>query len=316
MLGIEGELQEGEKIIGYLGSGVKTVDKQHLSNSIAYTVTKVKKEEEGKVWITADSNTLKQVIDKGMKLPSSETTFAYLQLSKTDSLDFNLTEEQLENNNKELSSIYREIHRLKQSYDAKKISYTRFLESVYQQQLLASDYNTGNAYIYNPASDKMELYNRVTHKYLDSKLKTDKGIDFGYAITIHKSQGMTIPKVYFDPSSLRPAGNVKVMSGGKQINTEKNSLYYVAMSRASKKLVVLDTGGAKKGTSSNKNIGKAVSLAEGLKSLQGLNVDTSKLGAQQEGAREAGDPGFDLRYEPDFFLPSAEELETFKRNCG
>jgi hypothetical protein len=316
MLGIEGELQKGEKIIGYLGSGVKTVDKQHLANSIAYTVTKVKKEEEGKVWITADSNTLKQVIDKGMKIPSSKTTFAYLQLSKTDSLDFNLTEEQLENNNKELSSIYREIHRLKQSYDAKKISYTRFLESVYQQQLLASDYNTGNAYIYNPASDKMELYNRVTHKYLDSKLKTDKGIDFGYAITIHKSQGMTIPKVYFDPSSLRPAGNVKVMSGGKQINTEKNSLYYVAMSRASKKLVVLDTGGAKKGTSSNKNIGKAVSLAEGLKSLQGLNVDTSKLGAQQEGAREAGDPGFDPRYEPDFFLPSAEELETFKRNCG
>ena len=42
MLGIEGELQEGEKIIGYLGSGTKTVDKLHLANSIGYTVTKIK----------------------------------------------------------------------------------------------------------------------------------------------------------------------------------------------------------------------------------------------------------------------------------
>ena len=244
-----------------------------------------------------------------MKIPSSETTFTYLQLSKTDSLDFNLTEEQLKNNNENLSVIYGEIHNLNELYKAKRIGYSQFLEAVYQQQLKASTINTGNAYIFNPSSGKMELYNRVTHKYLKPNLKTDKGVDFGYAITIHKSQGMTIPKVYFDPSSLRPAGNVKIMSGGQQINTEKNSLYYVAMSRASKKLVVLDTGSAKIDT-------KPLSLAEGMKSLQGLNVDTSKQGAQQAGAREAGDPGFDPRYEPDNFLPSPEELETFKRNCG
>jgi hypothetical protein len=312
MLGIEGELQEGEKIIGYLGSGVKTVDRKHLANSIAYTVTKVKKEEEGKVWITADSNTLKQVIDKGMKIPSSKTTFSYLQLSKTDSLDFNLTEEQLENNNRELSSIYREIHRLKQSYDAKKISYTQFLDGVYQQQLLASDYNTLNAYIYNPASDKMELYNRVTHQYLDSKLKTEKGVDFGYAITIHKSQGMTIPKVYFDPSSLRPAGNVKVMSGGKQINTEKNSLYYVAMSRASKKLVVLDTGGAQKAPTK--------ASAEEMGNILKQYGDTSRETVVPPSAIDDAAYRYEPEAGPDEYigptLPTMESLETFKRNCG
>jgi hypothetical protein len=78
---------------------------------------------------------------------------------------------------------------------------------------------------------------------LPEVFKFEKGIDYGYAITIHKSQGMTIPKVYFNPSSLDKVRNVSVVNNkGETINTEKNALYYVAMSRSSKKLVVMDTG--------------------------------------------------------------------------
>ena len=133
-------------------------------------------------------------------------------------------------------------------------------------------------------------------------------LQYGYAITSHKAQGSTYRNTYVFED------NIMGRTNGGTVKAKNQSLY-VALSRPSKKLVVISDDN-KKGTSSNKNIGKTVSLAEGLKSLQGLNVDTSKQGAQQEGAREAGDPGFDPRYEPDFFLPSAEELETFKRNCG
>jgi hypothetical protein len=238
MMGITGELRVGEKVIGYLGSGTKQIEKQHLANSIPYTVKELNKNTDGTVTVIADSSILADAMKKGMKLTSSATEFTYLQLSATDSMTFGLSEEQFKANNDKLSNIYRQIHELNVRLDNKTIHYLSYLDAVQQLQKVAADYNTGNTYIFNPKSDKMEMYVAQTHKYLKSNLKMDKGIDFGYAFTIHKSQGMTIPKVYFDPGSLRPAGSTKIMAKGVAMNTEKNALYYVAMSRASKKLVV------------------------------------------------------------------------------
>jgi hypothetical protein len=243
MLGHEGEPKEGEKIIGYLGSGAKQIERKHLANAISYKISRTQKLDNGQVLVVAKSKLLKSVIDKGMKIPSDSTTFTYMQLSKTDSFDFNLNEEQMKNNNETLSSMYRIIHQLNSDYEKGLIYYQAYVEAVYAMQLELSDYNTGSVYIYNPKTDRMEKFVEQIHKGIKSNLKMDKGVDFGYGLTIHKSQGMTIPKVYFNPGSLA-GDNINITLKKESINTEKNALYYVAMSRSSEKLVVLDSGTA------------------------------------------------------------------------
>jgi hypothetical protein len=72
----------------------------------------------------------------------------------------------------------------------------------------------------------------------------EKGVDYGYGITAHKSQGMTIDTAYVDIHNIKDAGVENPIFGANnvQVNTQKNALYYVAMSRASKKAVVDQTG--------------------------------------------------------------------------
>ena len=91
----------------------------------------------------------------------------------------------------------------------------------------------------------MERYDAIKHKALKTNgqgsLLFSKDIDYGHAITIHKSQGATIDNVYFDASSLSAARNVPIVDENKnQVTTEKMSLAYVAMSRSKKKLVVYE----------------------------------------------------------------------------
>lgn len=83
--------------------------------------------------------------------------------------------------------------------------------------------------------------------YIHKNIKTngvgsllfEKDVDYGYAITIHKSQGTTINNVFFLADSINSAQDTKVVdSTGNQITTEKNALYYVAMSRGRNRLVV------------------------------------------------------------------------------
>ena len=89
----------------------------------------------------------------------------------------------------------------------------------------------------------MELFDRnsVIHRQLKSQypeLFIDKGVDFGYAITIHKSQGSTYKNVFFDSSSTEN-NIIPLMENNVKIGTEGNSLNYVGMSRAKSKLFVL-----------------------------------------------------------------------------
>lgn len=238
VLGFNGELQVGEKVIGYLGSQTKQIEKGHLANSVSYVINNIKKTNEGPVIITAHSKLLSNLIDQGMTGFRDKCVFTYLQLSNVDSLNFNLASEQLENNKKILKEKLEKIHNYNVMYANRRIGYVDYVGNVNAIRLELADINTGAKYIYNPNTGNVELYNSTTHKGINQNLELDKGIDFGYGITIHKSQGMTIPNVYFDTSSIAGVKKIAIMRDGKQFNTEQNALYYVGMSRASNKLVV------------------------------------------------------------------------------
>ena len=99
-----------------------------------------------------------------------------------------------------------------------------------------SFHDLGGDYIYNPSAKQMEKYSNERHKNIDKDMRIEKGIDFGHAITIHKSQGTTVKNVFFDANSLPSGSTSKLMQSGKQIGTEKHSLLYVGISRASEYL--------------------------------------------------------------------------------
>jgi hypothetical protein len=238
VLGHSGPLKPGEKIVGYLGSQTKQVEKGHLANSVSYMVKDVSVRDEGTVIITATSKALEDLQKAGMRGFPTEISFMYLQLSNDDSLDFGLTKAQLDANNAELKRRLKNIHQLNELYQRKGISYPNYLTQVQIIRTELAEINTGAKYIYNPVVDNVELYDKEKHKGLNSNLEMDKGIDFGYGITVHKSQGMTIPIVYFDTNSLSAVGDITITRNGENFNTEKNALYYVGMSRASRKLVV------------------------------------------------------------------------------
>ena len=63
------------------------------------------------------------------------------------------------------------------------------------------------------------------------------GIDYAYAITIHKSQGATYGNVFFNSASTEN-NDYPLIENGEKVGTEGNSLNYVGMSRASNKLFV------------------------------------------------------------------------------
>lgn len=238
VLGYSGPLKPGEKIVGYLGSQTKQVEKGHLANSVSYMVQDVSVRDEGAVVITATSKALEDLQKAGMTGFPSQVSFRYLQLSVNDSLDFGLNQAQLDNNKKELERSLKQIHELNELYQRKGIAYPTYLVQVQAIRTAMADFNTGAKYIYNPASGQIEPYDSRKHKGINANLEMDKGVDFGYGITIHKSQGMTIPIVYFDTNSLSVVSDTTITRDGQKFNTEKNALYYVGMSRASQKLVV------------------------------------------------------------------------------
>ena len=66
----------------------------------------------------------------------------------------------------------------------------------------------------------------------------DKDIDFGYAITSHKSQGSTYPKVFVnhtDMNIIQDSYNRKYRLNERR-NNERLQIKYVAITRASKLL--------------------------------------------------------------------------------
>ncbi len=231
------ELYIGETIVGYGGYNNKTVLSGNLANSIRFKVTEVNRRD-SYFEIKAFSK-----IANNINEDLGNVTTNYLPLSLNDSIIFDsITLEDMEANNKIVSSIFRRIY-LSKKNAINTGNWKSFYSKINEFTKPLSTIDLGSAYIYVPDNDKMELFDRnnVTHRQLKSQypeLFIDKGIDFGYAITIHKSQGSTYKNVFFDSSSTEN-NIIPLMENNVKIGTEGNSLNYVGMSRAKSKLFVL-----------------------------------------------------------------------------
>lgn len=231
------ELYIGETIVGYGGYNNKTVLSGNLANSIRFKVTEVNRRD-SYFEIKAFSK-----IANNINEDLGNVTTNYLPLSLNDSIIFDsITLEDMEANNKIVSSIFRRIY-LSKKNAINTGNWKSFYSKINEFTKPLSTIDLGSAYIYVPDSDKMELFDRnsVIHRQLKSQypeLFIDKGVDFGYAITIHKSQGSTYKNVFFDSSSTEN-NIIPLMENNVKIGTEGNSLNYVGMSRAKSKLFVL-----------------------------------------------------------------------------
>jgi hypothetical protein len=240
LLGREGDLQQGDVIVGYLGYSSKQIENADIANSIRYTVDKVNRIG-SKYEMIVKSEKLDSLQKAGVKV-SGTATGNYVQLSNTDTFEFeDLTQEDFDTNNQEISSLMQRL------VDAKKAALAnprRWVDYYSIQGEVARYFSKnilGGDYIYNPATGQMEKFISLQHgqlKKANPELFVEKGIDLGHAITIHKSQGSTVKNVFFDASTLPKGSSSKLFQGQTQIGNEKHSLIYVAMSRASGKLVV------------------------------------------------------------------------------
>ena len=235
----------GEKIVGYGGYNNKQVLDGDIANSIQYTITGIRSEKRGgthmKV-ITANSPILEKLKNLGVKKVQGEASSKYLQLSINDSFVFeDVTYEEMQANNEWLVDGLRGFYeRIDAAAKQKKWKIHSDLKQELSSFLKGID--LGDDYFYDHKAGKIVLYMSNVHKNLPHSaiFKIDKGIDYGYGITAHKSQGMTIDNVYLDVANIQKSGRPTPIIDleGNITNTEQNALYYVGMSRASKKVVI------------------------------------------------------------------------------
>ena len=172
----------------------------------------------------------------------------YMQLEDSDVFTFaQATPEDMAANKAEVSDYFRHLlaaynKAVKENgnawslFDKEKDKVGKFFMTV----------NLGAEYIFNPATDKIELYNELKHKNIKSKyswLYVDKGVDLGHAINTHKAQGSTYKNVFFDTSDLLKHHISDLYNKNEWVTSEGHALIYIPMSRASQSLTVLaDTG--------------------------------------------------------------------------
>lgn len=245
VLGRDGETKKGDIIIGYLGYASKQIEKGDIANSISYTIENITPNGPAKN-IIAKSSKLRRLIDMGITGISEFATTNYYQLSSEDSLTFDdLSEKDYAENNESVSKVFRTINQANIDFNNKAITYGTYLGILQGATDDLRKYSVGDDYVFNPTTDRMEKYDLRKHKNIktngNGSLLMNKDVDYGHAITIHKSQGATIDNVYFDSGSLKSAANTPIVDReGNKITTEKQSLAYVAMSRSKKKLVVYE----------------------------------------------------------------------------
>ena len=164
-----------------------------------------------------------------------------------------------------------------------------------------SKYNVGADYVYNPKTKKMEIYDYNSHGAIvksNPEMKVEKGVDYGHAITIHKSQGSTVENVFFDSNTLPKGSSSTLMRGQNIVGSEKKSLIYVALSRASKNLYINKVDG---------NLFYDLSKGE----------PTGPINPDADVKFEAGEREFDLM--PEFneqLIPTDSEVELLEKMYG
>lgn len=231
-------LNINEIIVGYGGYNNKQVNGYNLANSIKYKVTEIE-EKETFVIIKGYSDVVDK-IDPNIAMMRTN----YLPLSEHDSIiiDKYNNLEVFEKNNQTVSAIFRQLYQLKEIV-LKNNKWLDYFKAVEKVTYNLKSIDLGSAYIYIPEEDKMFLFdnNNEIHRNVKKKfpeLYIDKGIDYGYAITIHKSQGATYENVFFNAMSTEN-NTSKIYEFDEVVGTEGNALNYVGMSRASKELHVL-----------------------------------------------------------------------------
>lgn len=267
--GRTGELQSGDIIMGYLGYASKQIAGRpevagNLANSVTYKIDSVeivkKLSYSGDLeytgyFIKASSERLLELKNRGMSTnEKAETT--YIPLSSNESIENKMTKEDYDKNNEYLSrqfkSLFDFFQRLKDNnFSARTKEEKQLWKSYFDQEgiikIMMASKDLADNYIYNYKTNRLEKENssdsqKELKKYYGSQaqaFKIEKGIDFGHAITIHKSQGRTTKNVFFDANTLT-SNDIIIKENGKQISTERQSLGYVAMSRASQNLFVYE----------------------------------------------------------------------------
>ena len=239
----------GEKIVGYLGYGTKQIENREIANSISYVIQDIKRvsPELSIFKIEAFSNLLGDLKKLGLKGVTGEAYAQYVQLSSEDSFQFDgTTKEQMDETNKFISAKLSKLYKEHLEILARPNHGSKWAALEINKANIAdvfSKYQLGNTYVFNPETEMLVLKhlmdpNKYT-KILKDTFTVEKGIDYGYGITAHKAQGMTVNNAYVDIENISRYGTeTPIMIKGEQVNTEKNALYYVAMSRAKNKVVV------------------------------------------------------------------------------
>ena len=239
----------GEKIVGYLGYATKQIESQDIVNSVSYIIEEINRvnPERSIFKIYASSKTLSELKSLGVQISSHRGRANYVQLSSTDSFTFkDVTQEQMDNTNayisKKLEEAYNNLLAMFKLPNSGR-KWAMIEEAKKDVADIFGKYDFGDAYSYDPKKNRLVPTKLLTPGSLSKDLyktfSTEKGLDYGYGITVHKSQGMTVDNVYVDIESIaNSAAEVPIKVKGKKVNTEKNALYYVAMSRARRKVVV------------------------------------------------------------------------------
>ena len=258
----------GEKIVGYLGLANKTIEDGNIANSISYIIKDIQKiyPELSIYSITAFSDMLDNLKKLGVKGVRGEAHALYAQLSSEDSFQFDgVTNEIMEATNKQISANISKLYKEHLEILAMRNSPEKWAilgKNKDSIQMELSRYEFGNSYVFDPEKEKLVLTSLMDPKKYTKVLKdtftVEKGIDYGYGITAHKAQGMTVNNAYVDLENIsRYASETPIMVKGEKVNTEKNALYYVAMSRAKNK-VVLEKGNLDTKTKNETNTEKKI----------------------------------------------------------